>query len=170
MSLSAIAAINERWVERPLVTMTQPIFSLAPQNFHRFEVAVRVKSVGCPVFDVAPDFEIVWRSYAVAHILKEVTLITAILTEPGIGDRLCSRRRGFRLGGGRQYDVHIRRSAVGRLWPDDIKTAVSFYDRQTFRSDRPKMSAPGRRQRVAGFTASKQRTDATPSASECART
>src|SRR3546814_8660198 len=63
--------------------------------------------VGCPLFNSLPDLAIVKCTDAMAHILKEVPLIAAALTEPRICDGMRPRRHSDRLGGsGQRSEEH----------------------------------------------------------------
>src|SRR3546814_12531512 len=63
--------------------------------------------VGCPLFNSLPDLAIVKCTDAMEHILKEVPLIAAALTEPRICDGIHQSRNTARLGGSGQYDIHV---------------------------------------------------------------
>src|SRR3546814_15004118 len=83
--------------------------------------------VGCPLFNSLPDLAIVKCTDAMAHILKEVPLIAAALTEPRICDGMRPRRHSDRLGGSGQYDIHVCwcRSAERRVGKECVSPCRS---------------------------------------------
>src|SRR3546814_15847327 len=82
--------------------------------------------VGCPLFNSLPDLAIVKCTDAMAHILKEVPLIAAALTEPRICDGMRPRRPSDRLGGSGQYDIHVCwRSDERRVGKECVSTFLS---------------------------------------------
>src|SRR3546814_17508036 len=86
-----------------------------------------------------------------AHIIKEVPLIAAALTEPRICDGMRPRRHSDRLGGSGQYDIHVCWCPVRGFRPGDIEIAIRINYRTAFRSTRPETDFQSLCQRFSGL-------------------
>src|SRR3546814_19274539 len=98
--------------------------------------------VGCPLFNSLPDLAIVKCTDAMAHILKEVPLIAAALTEPRICDGMHPRRHSALLGGRGQYDITVCWRPVRVFRPGDNEIGILLKNGKDFRQHSREMDFP----------------------------